>query len=122
VLLVCLCGRGNLRKGEVEYPLFGGHCEGCGRPLDHVTVLTPSHARELLDLLPTLAGQRRPPGPEAQLRPVLVLPADDDAARRVAEATTEKRAEVQALMEYFREHPEALQAVLARAEQLEVAS
>ena len=48
-----------------------------------------------------------------------MLPADDAGARRLAEATSEKRSEVQALMEFFRAEPAALKGVLERAEQLE---
>ncbi len=56
-LLVCTCGRATLLNGELEFPIFGGLCEGCGRALPHVTVLTRQHAAELSELAQTLAGQ-----------------------------------------------------------------
>jgi len=58
-LLVCRCGRASLLDGEVEYPLFGGVCEGCGCSLPHVTIVTRQHGMELRDFVPTLAGQQR---------------------------------------------------------------
>lgn len=56
-LVVCHCGRPALLHGEVEYPMFGGLCEACSKPLPHITVLTRAHASELTHLEPTLAGQ-----------------------------------------------------------------
>jgi len=65
-LLVCICGRASLLDGEVEYPLFGGVCEGCGCSLPHVTIVTRKHGMELRDFVPTLAGQSGPVGRDAE--------------------------------------------------------
>jgi hypothetical protein len=58
-LVVCPCGTPTLLEGEVEFPIFGGLCEGCAQPLPHVTVVTRQHAAELAHLAPTLVGQSR---------------------------------------------------------------
>jgi len=77
VLLTCPCGRPTLRDGQVEYPIDGGVCEGCGRPLAHVTVITRAHAAQLDHLRPTIASQRRAYSKAPELADVLAIPGVD---------------------------------------------